>query len=67
MTGKPKRLVLKAEVLDRVKLSFVHVWNLMREGKFPMSRMVGGKVAWLESEIDEWIDSRPLSKYKKRD
>lgn len=36
----------------------------MREGKFPMSRQVGGKIAWVESEIDEWIMNRPICKYK---
>ena len=32
------------------------VW--MRDGKFPVARSVGGRMAWLESEIDEWMLSR---------
>ena len=60
----PPRFVFKPEVLDRVGVSYVSIWQWMREGKFPCSREVGGKVAWLESEIDEWMETRPLRKYK---
>jgi prophage regulatory protein len=62
--ASPSRFVFKPEVLDRVGVSYVSLWQWMREGKFPCSREVGGKVAWLESEIDEWIATRPLRKYK---
>ncbi|SRR6266404_3976325 len=61
---KQSRFVFKPEVLDRVGVSYVTIWQWMREGKFPCSREVGGKVAWLESEIDEWMATRPLRKYK---
>lgn len=37
------------------------IWSTIA---FPMSREVGGHIAWLESEIDAWIESRPHSKYK---
>ena len=62
--NRPSRLVFKPEVLDRVGVTFPALWQWMREGKFPVSREVGGKVAWLETEIDEWIMSRPLRRYK---
>jgi prophage regulatory protein len=60
----PSRFVFKPEVLDRVGVSYVSIWQWMRTGAFPASREVGGKVAWLESEIDEWMATRPLRKYK---
>lgn len=63
--AKSSRLVFKPEVLDRVGATFPAIWQWMREGKFPVSREVGGRVAWLESEIDDWIMSRPLRRYKK--
>jgi predicted DNA-binding transcriptional regulator AlpA len=62
---KPARLVFKPEVLDRVGVTYPSLWQWMREGRFPLSREVGGKIAWLESEIDKWIEERPQSKYKK--
>jgi prophage regulatory protein len=58
------RLISKPEVLDRVGVSFPTVWKWMREGDFPRSRDLGGKTCWLASEIDEWILSRPVRKYK---
>jgi predicted DNA-binding transcriptional regulator AlpA len=39
----------------------VHVYRLMRAGRFPLSVKVieGGRSAWLDSEIIAWIKSRP--------
>ena len=61
---KQSRFIFKPEVLDRVGVSYVTIWQWMRTGAFPASREVGGKVAWLESEIDDWMTTRPLRKYK---
>jgi predicted DNA-binding transcriptional regulator AlpA len=58
------RLVLKPEVLDRVNVTYPTLWQWMREGKFPRSRKLGGKVAWVEREINEWILARPLCRLK---
>jgi predicted DNA-binding transcriptional regulator AlpA len=59
------RLISKAEVCDRVGRTFVTIWQWMRDGKFPMARDCGGKPAWLESEIDKWIETRPVREYKR--
>ena len=59
-----RRLISKAEVLDRVALSYPTVWAWMREDKFPRSRSVGGKACWVESEVNDWIAKRPLRKLK---
>jgi predicted DNA-binding transcriptional regulator AlpA len=65
-TAKKKpRLVYKLEVLDRVGKTYPTIWQWMREGKFPLSREVGGQVAWIEAEIDKWIEDRPQSQYKR--
>lgn len=61
---KPPALINKAEVLRRVPLSFATIWMWMRVGKFPCSRDIGGKVLWLESEVDAWVSGLPLMKYK---
>ena len=63
--SKPRsRIVSKPEVLDRVGVTYPTLWAWMREGKFPRSRALGGKSCWLESEIEEWITSRPVRRLK---
>ena len=57
---KAARIVSKPEVLDRVGVTYPTIWLWMREGKFPRSRELGGKSCWLESEIEDWILSRPV-------
>jgi predicted DNA-binding transcriptional regulator AlpA len=65
--AKNKRFIFKGEVLERVGgISGVCLWRWMRDGKFPVARSVGGRMAWLESDIDEWMESRPLRNYKSR-
>ena len=59
-----KRLIFKREVLRRVGLSYPTIWKMMREGRFPRSRVCGGKSAWLEEEIDTWIEGLPLRRLK---
>jgi predicted DNA-binding transcriptional regulator AlpA len=63
-TSAKERLISRPELLDRVNLTFPSVWKLMRAGEFPRSRLIGGHVVWLESEIDEYIASLPLQRYK---
>jgi predicted DNA-binding transcriptional regulator AlpA len=63
---KSLKFVYKPEVLDKVGLSYPTIWQRMRDGTFPAARDIGGKTAWLESEIDDWMMRRPLRKYKPR-
>lgn len=58
------RLISKPEVLDRVGVTYPTIWAWMREGRFPRSRELGGKAAWIESEINEWIANRPVRRLK---
>jgi prophage regulatory protein len=58
------RLISKPEVLDRVGVTFPTIWKWMREGKFPRSRELGGKTAWIEAEVEAWIAGLPERKYK---
>jgi prophage regulatory protein len=58
------RLLPCAEVVERVALSRVHLWRLVRDGRFPAPVQVGPrKIAFRESAIREWIDSRPIVEY----
>src|SRR2546428_5872334 len=53
------RLLSKSDVLDKVGVTYPTIWKLMRQGTFPRSVVVGGKVAWLEHEVDEFIANLP--------
>lgn len=68
MTASSKvRLISKAEVCDKVGKTFATLWLWCRAGKFPQPRDLGGQPAWIESEVDEWIASRPVRRYKPAD
>jgi prophage regulatory protein len=63
----PVRLLSKAETCDKVGKTFPTVWLWMRQGKFPQARDLGGRPAWVESEIDAWIAALPVREYKAAD
>ena len=55
-----KRFLRRNEVVAKTTLSPSTIYALIRRGAFPPSRRISGQaVAWLESEVDEWMDSRP--------
>ena len=58
------RLVFKAELLERLGISFPTLWKWMREGTFPRARQCGGKSCWLSNEVDEWIAALPVRRLK---
>jgi predicted DNA-binding transcriptional regulator AlpA len=61
----PLRLLTKPEV-RRIAggVSYVTLWSWMRAGRFPRSRVVGGKSMWLSSEIDAWLADLPVRALK---
>jgi predicted DNA-binding transcriptional regulator AlpA len=58
------RLLSKGDVLDKVGVTYPTIWKLMREGAFPRSVVIGGKVLWVEAEIDEYIARLPRRRLK---
>ena len=61
----PIRYIFKPELLTRVGVSYSSIFAWMREGRFPLAREIGPggqstKIAWLESEIDAWLATRPV-------
>ena len=55
------RLIRIREVMDLVGLSKSHIYYLAAQGKFPkrVSLVPGGtSVAWLESEIEDFINQQ---------
>ena len=56
MADRPISLLRLPEILRRVPYSEAHIWRLEKTGKFPRRAHLGAnRVAWVESEIDDWI------------
>ena len=59
VTNQKTRFIKIKEVVSRAGICRVAVYNKMRTGEFPKNIKLGVRsVAWLESDIDEWIDSK---------
>jgi predicted DNA-binding transcriptional regulator AlpA len=58
--SKPTRLIDRDEVLRRVPLEYSTIYRLMKANDFPQSRVIGGKSAWVEAELEAWLINRPL-------
>ena len=58
-TGETMRFLRLSEVRNRVGYGRATIYRLMAAGEFPRSYSLGARaVAWLESEIDAWIEAR---------
>ena len=57
--ARPKVVLRMPEVRRRTGKARSTIYADMEAGRFPKSIKLGGRsVAWLESEIDEWIDAQ---------
>ena len=57
-------LLSKRQVLAIINVSYPTLWSWMRQGKFPRSRVVGGKSMWRSDEVDAWLSALPVRKLK---
>jgi predicted DNA-binding transcriptional regulator AlpA len=61
----PIKLLLKKEVLKKLRISNSTLWDYIRQGLIPPAVQIGpeggnrSKIAWIESEIDEAIVKLP--------
>ncbi|EBX8629359.1 AlpA family transcriptional regulator [Salmonella enterica] len=54
-----QRFLRLTQVMDKTGLKRSQVYAYMKTGDFPKSVKIGpSSVAWLESEIDEWINTK---------
>ena len=59
MSEKHPRFLRLADVRNRVPYSRSTIYQLIAQDKFPKPISLGARaVAWLESDIDEWIAAR---------
>jgi predicted DNA-binding transcriptional regulator AlpA len=42
--------------------SYRTLWAWMRDGKFPRSRVCGGRSMWLATEVEAWLAGLPVRK-----
>ncbi|EAO0554265.1 phage regulatory protein [Salmonella enterica subsp. enterica serovar Heidelberg] len=58
MNNQATRLIRLPEVLERTGYSKAWVYRLISEGRFPAPVKIGVRaIAFVESEVDEWIQS----------
>lgn len=59
MSQASQSLIRITEVQRRTGFGKAWIYRLMSQGKFPASVKIGSRsIAFVESEIDEWINSR---------
>jgi predicted DNA-binding transcriptional regulator AlpA len=57
-------LISKSEVVAIIGVSFPTIWQWMRLGKFPRSRVCGGRTVWIESAVTDWVNALPRRRLK---
>jgi predicted DNA-binding transcriptional regulator AlpA len=58
------RLLDKHEICAVAGVTYPVVWKWMRAGRFPRSRIVGGRSMWLSDEVEQWLRNLPLRPLK---
>jgi len=54
-----EKFLMLPQVQEIVPYSASHIWRLERSGKFPQRvRLGGNRVAWLQSEVNSWVESK---------
>ena len=54
------RILNSNEVVKKIGLSEVTIWRRERDGSFPKRiNLSERRVGWVESEIEDWLGSRP--------
>ena len=57
-----RRLIRRKEVQTKTGLCTSSIYALMKKGDFPQSLQISiRRVAWIESEVDQWISDRIAS------
>ena len=62
-TTSSKKFIVLPQVQEIVPYSASHIWRLERSGEFPKRiRLGGNRVAWLQSEVESWIEDKIASR-----
>lgn len=64
---KSEKILSRSDVVERVGVSYPTIWTWSKAGQFPAARSLGtghgGRVGWLQSEIDAWMKALPIREY----
>jgi prophage regulatory protein len=53
------RFIRRKAVEERTGLARSTIYQMVNEGRFPRPVRLGGRaVAWLETEVNDWVDAR---------
>ena len=56
------RILRMREVIQRIGLSRSTIYKLMENDEFPRPMKLGSQaIGWRDTDIDAWIENRPLS------
>jgi prophage regulatory protein len=60
---RPPRFLSVPDLRERgIDLSRVQLWRMIKAGEFPRPvRLTKQRSAWRETEIDQWMATRPLA------
>ena len=57
-----EKFYLRKTLLEKIPLSATTIYRMEQKGEFPKRlQLSAGKIAWLASEVDAWINSRPAA------
>ena len=59
-----RKLIYKSKVLEMTGVSYPCIWSWMRLELFPLGRKVGGRTAWFQDEVEEWLENLPKQELK---
>lgn len=52
-------MMKRKDIVEATGLCYTTIYNLEKQGKFPARRQLSpGRVAWVRSEVADWISSR---------
>lgn len=54
-------MLKRKEVTALTGLCYSTIYNLEKKGKFPSRKQLSpGRVAWLQSEVESWLNTAPV-------
>lgn len=55
------KIVRPKQLAELLSVSTVTVWRMEKRGELPRRKKISSRtVGWLESDIKEWLDNRPV-------
>jgi len=54
------KIIRPKELAELLSISTVTLWRMEKRGELPKRKQISSRaVGWLESEIEEWLKTRP--------